>query len=63
MMFPIDDGFVRLVDSMGNDNAVIRAARVSYGEDSKGTDADRKLIQYLMKHNHLVDNQNNYMFR
>ena len=52
MMFPIEDGFVRLVDSMGDDNAVIRAARVSYGEESKGTDADRKLIQYLMKHNH-----------
>ncbi len=52
MMFPIEDGFVRLVDSMGDDNAVIRAARVSYGEESKGADADRKLIQYLMEHNH-----------
>lgn len=51
-IFPIEDGFVRLVDSMGNDMSVVRAARVSYGTESKGEEADRKLIQYLMKHNH-----------
>ena len=51
-IFPIDDGFVRLVDSMGDDKSVVRAARVSYGNESKGEEADRKLIQYLMKHNH-----------
>ena len=48
----IDDGFVRLVDSMGDDMSVVRAARVSYGNESKGEEADRKLIHYLMKHNH-----------
>ena len=48
----VDDGFVRLVDSMGDDMAVVRAARVSYGKESKGESADRKLIDYLMKHNH-----------
>lgn len=50
-----DHGFVRLVDSMGNDLSVIRAARVSHdaawraGEDS-GSDA--RLIRYLMKNFH-----------
>ena len=48
----VNDGFVRLVDSMGDDMAVVKAARVSYGKESKGESADRKLIDYLMKHNH-----------
>ena len=51
----LDRGFVRLVDSMGNDLSVVRAARVSYdaawraGED---TGSDRRLIHYLMKNQH-----------
>jgi len=45
-------GFVNLVDFMGGDNAVVRAARVSFGEGSKGEEKDRKLIHYLMKHKH-----------
>ena len=51
---PIDaeDGFVRLVDYMGDDHSVVRAARVSYGEETKGDKADKKLINYLMTHNH-----------
>ena len=48
----VEGGFVRLVDVMGDDNSVVRAARVSYGEESKGPEADQKLINYLMKHNH-----------
>ena len=52
MLFPVHDGFVRPVDIMGDDMAVVRAARVSYGNESKGEEADRKLIHYLMKHNH-----------
>ena len=52
MLFPVHDGFVRLVDTMGDDMAVVRAARVSYGNETKGREADRKLILYLMKHNH-----------
>ena len=51
-MKKVHEGFVRLVDSMGNDMAVVKAARVSYGNESKGPEADRKLIHYLMKHNH-----------
>jgi len=52
-MFPVHEGgFIRLVDSMGDDMSVVRAARVSYGNESKGEDADKKLIHYLMEHNH-----------
>jgi thymidylate synthase (FAD) len=51
----LDHGFVRLVDSMGSDLSVVRAARVSYdaawraGEDEK---SDTRLINYLWKHKH-----------
>ena len=48
----LDKGFVRLVDFMGGDAAVVRAARVSYGQGSKGEERDRRLIEYLMRHNH-----------
>lgn len=37
---------------MGGDLSVVRAARVSYGEESKGDEADKKLINYMMKHKH-----------
>ena len=51
--FPVDgDGFIRLVSHLGNDMAVIKSARVSYGDESKGPEADQRLIEYLMKHNH-----------
>ena len=52
IMFPVHDGFVRLVDTMGDDMSVVKAARVSYGNESKGKEADQKLIHYLLKHNH-----------
>src|ERR1700731_816563 len=51
----LDFGFVRLVDSMGSDLSVVRAARVSYdaawraGEDQG---SDEKLIHFLWKNNH-----------
>jgi len=48
----LNDGFLRLVDVMGDDNSVVRAARVSYGEESKGMEADQKLVNYMMKHDH-----------
>lgn len=52
-MFPVHEGgFIRLVDSMGDDMSVVKAARVSYGNESKGEDEDIKLINYLMEHNH-----------
>lgn len=51
------DGFVCLVDVMGNDGAIVQAARVSYGNELRSTDpelmtADAKLIRYLMRHRH-----------
>src|SRR4029079_2180158 len=51
--FPVlDDGFVCLVDVMGDDSAVVQAARVSYGEGTKKVSDDRTLIRYLMRQRH-----------
>ena len=51
--FPVlDDGFVTLVDVMGDDAAVVQAARVSYGDGTKSVSDDRGLIRYLMRHAH-----------
>jgi thymidylate synthase (FAD) len=48
----LDKGFVRLVDFMGGDAAVVLAARVSHGRGLKGEEQDRKLINYLLKYDH-----------
>lgn len=48
----LDHGFVRLVDVMGDDQAIVQAARVSYGKGTKNVRADRGLIRYLLKHQH-----------
>jgi thymidylate synthase (FAD) len=48
----LDDGFVCLVDVMGDDQAVVQAARVSYGEGTRQVSDDRGLIRYLMRHRH-----------
>ena len=51
--FPVlDDGFVTLVDVMGNDASVVQAARVSYGEGTRKVSDDRQLIRYLLRHAH-----------
>lgn len=51
--FPVlNDGFVCLVDCMGDDSAVVQAARVSYGAGTKRVSDDRTLIRYLMRHRH-----------
>src|SRR5262249_19085844 len=51
--FPVlDDGFVTLVDVMGDDQSVVQAARVSYGEGTRKVSDDRGLIRYLMRHRH-----------
>lgn len=44
--------FVRLVDHMGDDSAIVQAARVSYGQGTKTVNDDRALIRYLMRHHH-----------
>jgi thymidylate synthase (FAD) len=48
----LDDGFVCLVDVMGDDQAVVAAARVSYAEGTRKVSDDRGLIRYLMRHRH-----------
>ena len=48
----LDDGFIRVVDYMGGDGAVVQAARVSYGAGTKHVSDDRGLIRYLMRHMH-----------
>lgn len=50
----LDKGFVRLVDFMGGDNGVVAAARVSYGTGLKGEEKDKKLIAYLLRHQHMT---------
>jgi thymidylate synthase (FAD) len=48
----LDQGFVRLVDYMGSDDAIVEAARVSYGHGTKKKREDRGLIRYLLRHQH-----------
>ena len=48
----LDHGFVRVVDYMGDDGAVVQAARVSYGRGTRRTSDDRGLIRYLMRNRH-----------
>jgi thymidylate synthase (FAD) len=48
----LDHGFVRVVDYMGDDGAIVQAARVSYGRGTKQVRADAGLINYLLRHRH-----------
>jgi len=48
----LDKGFVRLVDIMGDDSAIVQAARVSYGAGTKSVNEDEGLIRYLIRHRH-----------
>lgn len=51
--FPVlDKGFVRVVDYMGNDEAIVQAARISYGKGTKSLSEDESLIRYLLRHSH-----------
>jgi thymidylate synthase (FAD) len=51
--FPVlDDGFVCLVDVLGDDHAVVQAARVSYAAGTRHVSDNRTLIRYLMRHQH-----------
>jgi len=47
-----NDGFVRVVDVMGDDDAVVQMARTSYGKGTKTVNEDANLIRYLMRHRH-----------
>ena len=48
----LDHGFIRVIDYMGDDAAVVQSARVSYGRGTKAANEDRGLIRYLMRHRH-----------
>src|SRR5450759_3148202 len=48
----LDHGFVRVIDYMGDDAAVVQAARVSYGRGTRRVSEDAGLIRYLMRHRH-----------
>jgi len=48
----LDHGFVRVIDYMGDDAAIVQAARVSYGKGTRRVNEDRGLIRYLMRHHH-----------
>ncbi len=51
--FPLlDHGFLRVIDYMGDDAAVVQGARVSYGRGTRAVQSDRGLIRYLMRHRH-----------
>lgn len=51
--FPVlDHGLIRVIDYMGNDSAIVQAARVSYGAGTKKVSEDRGLIRYLIRNRH-----------
>lgn len=50
----LDHGFVGLVDAMGSDSSIVRAARCSYGSGTKAVNEDRGLIRYLLRHKHMT---------
>lgn len=47
----LDHGFIRVIDYMGDD-AIVQAARVSYGAGTKHVQNDEGLVRYLMRHWH-----------
>lgn len=53
----LDHGFVYLVDYMGNDEAIVQAARVSYGKGTKKVSEDRGLVRYLRRHLHTTPSE------
>jgi len=50
--YVLDHGFVRLIDYMGDEAAIVQAARVSYGKGTEAVSKDRGLLRYLMRHWH-----------
>lgn len=53
----LDHGFVYLVDYMGNDEAIVQAARTSYGQGTKKVSSDEGLIRYLRRHVHTTPSE------
>lgn len=48
----LDHGFVELIDHMGDDTSVVRAARICHASQSNDEERDKQLIEFLMKHHH-----------
>jgi thymidylate synthase (FAD) len=48
----LGNGYVRVVDYMGDDEAICEAARQSYGEGTRSVSKTRGLIRYLLRHRH-----------
>lgn len=48
----LDHGYVKFLDYMGSDSTIVGAARISYRGHSKGVEADKKLLAYLLKNKH-----------
>jgi len=48
----LDKGWIELQDMMGDDLAIVNAARVSFLGESKGDEQDKKLLFYLLRHRH-----------
>ena len=58
LYFPVlDHGFVALVDYMGTDECIERAARVSYGYGTRQVNVTRGLIRYLRRHLHTTPSE------
>src|SRR5690606_16230921 len=56
--FPVlDHGFVALVDYMGTDACIERAARVSYGYGTRKLSKTRGLLRYLRRHLHTTPSE------
>lgn len=51
-IYVLDQGWIELVDAMGDDQSIVEAARVSYLGESKGAEQDERLIRYLLKNGH-----------
>lgn len=48
----MDGRYLSLVDFMGGDHSIINAARVSFGNGTKGEEKDKKLIRFLLRNHH-----------
>lgn len=48
----LSKGFIRVIDTMGHDESIVDAARISYGSSNSKKSSTATLINYLMKHNH-----------
>lgn len=58
LYFPVlDHGFVSLVDYMGTDECIERAARVSYGYGTRKQSLTRGLLRYLRRHKHTTPSE------